>query len=261
VPLDKKASKPSPTLRATVEQELAEVPNAWQKYRSTNDRDAVYFFLEAVFVLVMRWQSLGCSLKNSRAALRFQANAPQMKPEPFADLLHVRSRGGGSQDPQQMVSRAAVCDSDKACGSAPGRFYQIEWRVERMCSTVRSEKGDRLLSRKWNSLSGIEMLLSAEVRWFWRGRCPQPVHDWFFKSGLPPGGGRSRIDRYVSQRSEPEISLKKRRDKPGFEVKGLVTTRNSPELEPLTPHIGVWCKWSCTIPRQIMVSVRASFRH
>jgi hypothetical protein len=92
------------------------------------------------------------------------------------------------------------------------------------------------------------MLLSAEVRWFWRGRCPQPVHDWFFKSGLPPGGGHSRIDRYVSQRSEPEISLKKRGDKSGFEVKGLVTTRRSPELEPLAAHIEIWCKWSCTIP-------------
>jgi hypothetical protein len=91
------------------------------------------------------------------------------------------------------------------------------------------------------------MLLSAEVRWFWRGRCPQLVHDWFFESGLPPGGGHSRIDRYVSQRSEPEISLKKRGDQLGFDVKGLVT-RNSPELVPLAPHIEIWCKWPCTIP-------------
>ena len=92
------------------------------------------------------------------------------------------------------------------------------------------------------------MLLSAEVRWFWRGRRPQPVHDWFFKSGLPPGGGFSRVDKYVPQRGEPEISIKKRGDKPGFEVKGLVATRNSLELVPLAPHIEIWCKWSCTIP-------------
>ena len=92
------------------------------------------------------------------------------------------------------------------------------------------------------------MLLSAEVRWFWRGRCPQPVYDWFFKSGLPPGGGFSRVDKYVPQRGEPEISLKKRGDKPDFEVKGLVATRGSPELEPLAPHIEIWCKWPCTIP-------------
>jgi hypothetical protein len=92
------------------------------------------------------------------------------------------------------------------------------------------------------------MLLSAEARWFWRGRCPQPVHDWFFKSGLPPGGGFSRVDKYVPQRGEPEISIKKRGDKPGFEVKGLVATRGGPELEPLAPHIEIWCKWPCTIP-------------
>jgi hypothetical protein len=30
-------------------------------------------------------------------------------------------------------------------------------------------------------------------------------------------------------------------------VKGLVATRRSPELEPLAPHIEIWCKWSCTI--------------
>jgi hypothetical protein len=92
------------------------------------------------------------------------------------------------------------------------------------------------------------MLLSAEVRWFWQGRCPQPVHDWFFKSGLPPGGGFSRVDKYVPQRGEAEISLKKRGAKPDFEVKGFVATRGSPELEPLAAHIEIWCKWSCTIP-------------
>jgi hypothetical protein len=95
---------------------------------------------------------------------------------------------------------------------------------------------------------GIEMLLSAEVRWFWQGRCPQPVRDWFFKSGPPPGGGFSRVDKYVPQRGEAEISLKKRGAKPDFEVKGFVATRGSPELEPLAPHIEIWCKWSCTIP-------------
>jgi hypothetical protein len=91
------------------------------------------------------------------------------------------------------------------------------------------------------------MMTSAELRWFWRGRCPQPVYDWFFKSGLPPGGGQSRVDRYIPQRGEPDISLKRRGDKPDFEVKGLVTTRRSPELEPLAPHIEIWCKWFCTI--------------
>jgi hypothetical protein len=92
------------------------------------------------------------------------------------------------------------------------------------------------------------MLTFAEVRWFWRGHCPQEVRDWFFKTGLSPGRGLSRIDRYIPQRNEAEISVKKRGDKPGVEVKGLVTTRRSPELEPLANHLEIWCKWSCTIP-------------
>jgi hypothetical protein len=33
-----------------------------------------------------------------------------------------------------------------------------------------------------------------------------------------------------------------------LEIKGLVTTRRASELEPLAPHIEIWCKWSCTIP-------------
>jgi hypothetical protein len=46
------------------------------------------------------------------------------------------------------------------------------------------------------------------------------VHDWCFKTGLAPGGGLSRVDRYIPQRGEPNISLKRRGDKPDFEVKG-----------------------------------------
>jgi hypothetical protein len=75
------------------------------------------------------------------------------------------------------------------------------------------------------------MMTCAELRWIWRGRCPQPVYDWFFESGLPPGGGQSRVDRYIPQRGEPDISLKRRGGEPDFEVKGLVATRISPELE------------------------------
>jgi hypothetical protein len=92
------------------------------------------------------------------------------------------------------------------------------------------------------------MMTSAELRWFWRGSCPQPVHDWFFKSGLPPGGGLTRVDRYAPPRRATDIGIKKRGDKPEFEVKGLVATRRISELEPLAPHIELWSKWSCTIP-------------
>lgn len=92
------------------------------------------------------------------------------------------------------------------------------------------------------------MMTSAELRWFWPGNCPRPVHDWFFGSGLPPGGGLPRVDKYALQRRAADIGIKRRGNKPEFEVKGLVTTRRIPELEPLAPHVEIWCKWSCTIP-------------
>jgi hypothetical protein len=83
---DKKIAKPSAAVRPDIERELTEVKAAWQRYRSTHDRNAVYY-LEAVFALVRRWQCLQCALKNSRAALRLKPRAPKMKPEPFARVL------------------------------------------------------------------------------------------------------------------------------------------------------------------------------
>ena len=86
-PGDKKIAKPSAAVRPEIEQELAEVRAAWQKYRSTNSRDAVHFYLESVFSLVTRWQRQQCAMKNSRAALRLKPRAPKMKPEPFARVI------------------------------------------------------------------------------------------------------------------------------------------------------------------------------
>lgn len=91
------------------------------------------------------------------------------------------------------------------------------------------------------------MFLSAEVRWFWRDHCPPQLHDWFFATGLPPGGGRPRIDRYLPQPNEAEIGVKERGDKPGLEFKGLVARRTSPALGAVASHLEIWCKWSCTI--------------
>ena len=104
------------------------------------------------------------------------------------------------------------------------------------------------ISRAIRTIKVVKMYASAEVRWFWFGRCPQEIRDWFFNAGLPPGGGQSRIDRYIPQRGEPNLSLKQRGYKPGLEIKALVTTRSTPEFEPLASRIEIWCKWSCTIP-------------
>jgi hypothetical protein len=88
-PLLKNALVSKPILHpvSSIEAELAEMDRAWRKYRSINDRDAVYIYLASVFKVVMRWQRLDCALQNARTALRLQADAPQMKPEPFGLVI------------------------------------------------------------------------------------------------------------------------------------------------------------------------------
>lgn len=78
-----------PTLNAvsSIETELARVRSAWARYRATNSRDAVYGYLTAVFRVVTRWRRLNCAVKNSRTALRLQAGAARMKPEPFGIVI------------------------------------------------------------------------------------------------------------------------------------------------------------------------------
>jgi hypothetical protein len=76
---------------SSIEAQLTEVRRAWAKYRSTNSRDAIYFYLSAVFALVTRWRRLNCAVKNSLAALRLQHDAPQMKAEPFCVVIYCTS--------------------------------------------------------------------------------------------------------------------------------------------------------------------------
>jgi hypothetical protein len=87
----KPISRPTLNLVASIEAELAKVGSAWARYQSTNRRNAVYIYLEAVFALVRRWQDLNCAVENSRAALRLQADTPQMKPEPFGIVIFCTS--------------------------------------------------------------------------------------------------------------------------------------------------------------------------
>jgi hypothetical protein len=85
--VNERISKPTLNPISSIEGELADVRRAWEKYRSTNGRDAIYIYLTAVFRLVMRWRCLDCALKNSQAALRLQHDAPRMKPEPFGIVI------------------------------------------------------------------------------------------------------------------------------------------------------------------------------
>lgn len=87
------------------------------------------------------------------------------------------------------------------------------------------------------------MFVSAEIRWFWQDDCPANLRRWFDETYPTPGGGQLRIDQYLSQTNDSEISIKIRGGKSRVEIKGLVATRRS-ELVFFAPYFEVWCKWS-----------------
>jgi hypothetical protein len=51
-----------------------------------------------------------------------------------------------------------------------------------------------------------------------------------------------RIDEYLSQTNQSEVSIKIRGGRPGVEIKGLVAVCRS-ELVPFAPYVELWCKW------------------
>ena len=83
------------------------------------------------------------------------------------------------------------------------------------------------------------MLLSAEVRWFWRGSRPD-VRAWFFERAVTPGGGATRADTYMLEAGLVELGIKSRGRKPGLEVKALVAERGPLALGMLSATIQLW---------------------
>jgi hypothetical protein len=92
------------------------------------------------------------------------------------------------------------------------------------------------------------MLVSAEIRWFWKGSAPAGLHDWFVGDGAHPcpvgGGVTARTDRYVRDAKQSELGIKARGGGSGFEVKGLVSTLAPLEEAPFTGVIELWSKWA-----------------
>jgi hypothetical protein len=88
------------------------------------------------------------------------------------------------------------------------------------------------------------MFPSAEIRWFWRDACPPQVREWFFETGLKPGAGPPRIDRYLALPNNRELGVKQRGDLPGLEIKGRVAVQTDPEIGRFGDRLEIWCKWS-----------------
>ena len=87
------------------------------------------------------------------------------------------------------------------------------------------------------------MLVSAEVRWFWRDTLPPGLEHWFQSGRLPPGGGTSRQDEYLVDPRQRELGVKKRSGREGIEIKGLVEVR-APLPDPFAGRVQIWTKWT-----------------
>lgn len=92
------------------------------------------------------------------------------------------------------------------------------------------------------------MQVSAESRWFWSGSAPERLEEWFYgkdPDGIPAGGGKERRDDYIRDPNQNELGIKRRGEKPGIEVKGLVSSRPTDlSEEPFVGPIEIWSKWT-----------------
>jgi len=88
------------------------------------------------------------------------------------------------------------------------------------------------------------MQVSAEIRWFWRAKCPDAIETWFRSGSTQPGGGSAREDEYLHEPTQLEFGLKRRGKKIGVEAKGLVAVLPQPSnAVPFLGLIEIWCKW------------------
>lgn len=87
------------------------------------------------------------------------------------------------------------------------------------------------------------MLISAELRWFWRETLPPGLEQWFRSGTLTPGGGNSRDDEYLVDPLQSELGVKKRSGMSGIEIKGLVEVRTVLP-GPFSGRVQIWTKWT-----------------
>jgi hypothetical protein len=89
------------------------------------------------------------------------------------------------------------------------------------------------------------MMVSAELRWFWKNAPPPGLESWFRLGPFPPGGGMLRRDEYLFDPSQTELGIKKRGGGSGVELKGLVSVGTTVP-KPFAGRIQLWSKWTST---------------
>jgi hypothetical protein len=76
-----------PYTSQALREDLRRVRNAWDHCQANRDRDAIYFYLTAVFNLVAWWAAENCALERARKALRLRCLEPSDHDEPFAAII------------------------------------------------------------------------------------------------------------------------------------------------------------------------------
>lgn len=76
-----------PPKKKRLGQRLADVANAWDEFRETRDRDAVYEYLRAVFSIVQRYRWKDRTKRLIRRAFKFAGLPIDMNAEPFAVVI------------------------------------------------------------------------------------------------------------------------------------------------------------------------------
>ncbi|MDD2732814.1 MAG: hypothetical protein PHF56_02645 [Desulfuromonadaceae bacterium] len=92
------------------------------------------------------------------------------------------------------------------------------------------------------------MQVSAEIRWFWRNAPPPDLWEWFCNVELhsgSAGGGKARVDNYLSDVGQVELGIKNRGEMKETEVKGLVDVIGGGlTIAPFVGPIELWSKWT-----------------
>src|SRR4249920_2342671 len=68
-------------------QDMLRVRNAWEECQASRDRDAIYYYLSAVFDLVAWWAAENHALDRAQWALRLRRICPFQREEPFAAII------------------------------------------------------------------------------------------------------------------------------------------------------------------------------
>ena len=66
---------------------LLRLQNEWATVQASHDRDAIYWYLAAVFALVMWWDQERKAVSRTRRALQLRGHHSDREPEPFAAVI------------------------------------------------------------------------------------------------------------------------------------------------------------------------------